>query len=249
MPRKKIEKVASTDTTIDSPALAIQWTEQVVPVAKLKPYERNPRRISEKAFEKLKASLAESGYHQRITVNADLGVVGGHMRIRALKELGIREVPVLVPDRNLTEAEFRRILIQDNLPFGEFDFDELANGFDIDELVEWGFNEDQLVGLWPEEAGAAGGPGDAAARPTLADRFLIPPFSVLDARQGYWQDRKRQWLALGIKSEIGRGGVEGHGAAVPGDGGGQTPSTVKARASSMAMHNDPMQRKRRYDGA
>jgi len=43
------------------------------------------------------------------------------------------------------------------------------------------------------------------ARATLAERFGVPPFSVLDARQGYWQDRKRAWLALGIKSEIGRG--------------------------------------------
>ena len=42
--------------------------------------------------------------------------------------------------------------------------------------------------------------------PTLSDRFGVPPFSVLDARQGYWQDRKRAWLAIGIKSELGRGG-------------------------------------------
>jgi hypothetical protein len=43
-------------------------------------------------------------------------------------------------------------------------------------------------------------------RATLAERFVVPPFSVLDARQGYWQERKRAWLALGIQSEIGRGG-------------------------------------------
>lgn len=49
------------------------------------------------------------------------------------------------------------------------------------------------------------GDGDET-RTTLAERFGVPPFSVLDARQGYWQDRKRAWLALGIKSEIGRGG-------------------------------------------
>ncbi len=42
------------------------------------------------------------------------------------------------------------------------------------------------------------------AGPTLADRFLVPPFSVLDARQGYWQERKRHWLSLGIRSEVGR---------------------------------------------
>ena len=40
---------------------------------------------------------------------------------------------------------------------------------------------------------------------SLADRFGVPPFSVIDARQGYWQARKRQWLKLGIKSELGRG--------------------------------------------
>ena len=42
--------------------------------------------------------------------------------------------------------------------------------------------------------------------PTLSERFGVPPFSVLDARQGYWQDRKRAWLSLGIQSELGRGG-------------------------------------------
>ncbi len=40
---------------------------------------------------------------------------------------------------------------------------------------------------------------------TLADRFLVPPFSVLEARAGYWQERKNQWLALGIRGEVGRG--------------------------------------------
>lgn len=46
---------------------------------------------------------------------------------------------------------------------------------------------------------------DTVEHKTLAERFLVPPFSVLDARQGYWQERKRAWLALGIQSEIGRG--------------------------------------------
>lgn len=44
----------------------------------------------------------------------------------------------------------------------------------------------------------------AAEHLTLADRFLVPPFSILDARAGYWQDRKRDWLQLGIRSELGR---------------------------------------------
>jgi hypothetical protein len=49
---------------------------------------------------------------------------------------------------------------------------------------------------------------DKLGKPTMSDKFLIPPFSVLNAREGWWQDRKRQWIALGIKSELGRGGQE-----------------------------------------
>lgn len=41
---------------------------------------------------------------------------------------------------------------------------------------------------------------------TLGDKFLIPPFTVLNAREGWWQERKRAWLAIGIQSELGRGG-------------------------------------------
>jgi hypothetical protein len=47
----------------------------------------------------------------------------------------------------------------------------------------------------------------AAAAATLAERFMLPPFSVFNAREGWWQDRKRAWLALGIQSELGRGAV------------------------------------------
>ena len=50
-----------------------------------------------------------------------------------------------------------------------------------------------------------GSPDIAPVIRTLAERFLVPPFSVLDARQGYWQSRKRAWIALGIQSELGRG--------------------------------------------
>jgi hypothetical protein len=55
--------------------------------------------------------------------------------------------------------------------------------------------------------------GAGVARETLAERFLVPPFSVLDARQGYWQERKRAWLALGIQSELGRGENSSPGGA------------------------------------
>ena len=57
----------------------------------------------------------------------------------------------------------------------------------------------------------------------LAQTFSYPPFSVLNAREGWWQERKRQWLALGIKSEVGRGGD-----LIP-NGGGNSPATDTMR--------------------
>ena len=50
---------------------------------------------------------------------------------------------------------------------------------------------------------------EAAHTSKLGGEFLIPPFSVLSAREGWWQERKRAWLALGIQSELGRGGQAG----------------------------------------
>lgn len=59
-------------------------------------------------------------------------------------------------------------------------------------------------GADPVSDGALFEMADAPKRITLHDRFLVPPLSVLDRRQGYWQDRRRQWMSLGIQSELGR---------------------------------------------
>src|SRR6184192_1876746 len=67
--------------------------------------------------------------------------------------------------------------------------------------LQMGFDTgDAPVADWAE----AGGMQFAKANLSLAERFVVPPFSVLDARQGYWQERKRAWISLGIRSEEGR---------------------------------------------
>lgn len=129
----------------------LKWTEKTVAVNSLKPYERNPRHATKEAYQRLKASIEELGFHQRIIYQPDLGVIGGHLRIKALKELGFKEVQVLVPSEKLTEEQFRRLLIQDNLPFGGWDFDILAADFDVGELTEWGFDADLLPQTAPLE--------------------------------------------------------------------------------------------------
>ena len=67
-----------------------------------------------------------------------------------------------------------------------------------------GFSDDELALLMLDEDDPTSSDGEPS-NGSLADRFLIPPFSVLNAREGWWQNRKRAWLALGIQSELGRG--------------------------------------------
>lgn len=72
---------------------------------------------------------------------------------------------------------------------------------------------------------------------TLSERFLLPPFTVLDARQGYWQTRKRAWLSIGIKSELGRGDAVTWGITPSGEGTGDNVSATYTDNAKKRVHN------------
>jgi hypothetical protein len=118
----------------------IQWAVVKSRVDSLIPYERNPRKITPEDFEKLKRSIARVGFHKPITATLDGRIIGGHVRIRALKELGIDEVYVSIPDRALTEAEFKEIMITDNTHFGEWDIEIVEQDYVGVELEEYGMD-------------------------------------------------------------------------------------------------------------
>ena len=101
----------------------------------------------------------------------------------------------IIKASELSEDEQREFIIKDNVGFGEWDFDALANEWDIEDLNEWGAD------LWQPDAGFGGG-GDGTGgdgtksepeNGSLHDRFVVPPFSILDTRKGYWQARKKMW--------------------------------------------------------
>ncbi len=90
------------------------------------------------------------------------------------------------------------------------DFDIGLTGFGDDEVAESmariaALTDQAGAGGAPDPDPAGGGPEAQGGAGSLSREFMIPPFSVLNAREGWWQDRKRQWLGLGIKSEVGRG--------------------------------------------
>lgn len=119
----------------------IIWKEEIRKLSELKPYPDNPRRISKIEFEKLKDRIQRLGYHNRIKVNADNMMSGGHQKYKALQQLGWHNVQVLVPSRQLTPEEFKEIVITDNTTSGEWDKDILANVFEVPQLIEWGIDE------------------------------------------------------------------------------------------------------------
>lgn len=119
----------------------LEWHEEKRKIKDLHDYTKNPRRINKKEFNDLVRSIKEDGYHGRIMVDTYGTIIGGHQRKKALLESGFKSsdcIEVLVPNRELTEEEFKRLNIRDNLPYGEFDMDMLANEYEESELVDWG---------------------------------------------------------------------------------------------------------------
>ena len=108
----------------------------------LKPATYNPRQISTKQFKDLKESIKKFGLVDPIIVNKDNTVIGGHQRLKICKELKHIEIDCVVLD--LSKEEERELNIRLNKNTGDFDMDILANEFDIDELVDWGFKHIDL---------------------------------------------------------------------------------------------------------
>ena len=111
--------------------------------------EYNPRQLTKEQYKHLKDSIQRFGLVDPIIVNKNKDrkniIVGGHQRVRVAKDMNIDQVPVLEID--LTYERERELNVRLNKNTGEWNWDELANSFDIAELTDWGFNESQLVGF------------------------------------------------------------------------------------------------------
>jgi site-specific DNA-methyltransferase (adenine-specific) len=129
----------------------IKWHTANIKLSQLKEYPDNPRKISKEMLEKLVAHIREDGYHQRIIVDSDYTIIGGHQRKKALYMAGYdddTEIEVLIPNKKLTPKEIDRLNIRDNLAFGEYDFEVLTERFDMEELVSFGMDEDMLTPIF-----------------------------------------------------------------------------------------------------
>ena len=188
----------------------------------IRPDVKNANKGTERGRYMVGASLRETGAGRSILLDKDGRIIAGNKTFEAASDIGL---PVRVVETDGTElvavkrtdldldddtGTARKLAYYDNRAAQVgLDWDaeqmlaDLGAGLDLSAM----FKQDELDAL----IATIGAPDDTAsttqeqARATLAERFLIPPFSVLDARQGYWQARKSAWIALGIQSELGRG--------------------------------------------
>jgi len=119
---------------------------QIVKISEVKPNPKNPRLIKDGKFQKLVTSIKEfpDMLNKRpLIVFTDVDnkyvVLGGNMRLKACKEIGLKEIPIIIADE-WTEEQKNEFLIKDNVGFGEWDWDSLANEWDVEKLQDWGLD-------------------------------------------------------------------------------------------------------------
>jgi ParB-like chromosome segregation protein Spo0J len=174
------------------------------------PYARNTRTHSEAQVAQIAGSIREFGFTNPILIDAENGIIAGHGRVMAAQKLGLDKVPCIRLG-HLTDTQRRAYIIADNKLALNAGWDEEMLALELGEIGDLdfdlgllGFDEAELGELMADPAEEAA-KGNEVGAGSLSAKFGIPPFSVLNARDGWWQDRKRAWLAIGIKSELGRG--------------------------------------------
>lgn len=226
-------------------------TKPIQSITDLSPDVRNANKGTKRGRQMVIDSLREVGAGRSIVVDREGRVIAGNktlegalaagLEVEVVESDGKKLVVVRRNDLDLADDEgtARRLAYLDNRA-GEtglaWDAEQILADLSIGLSFEGIFEEVELdallAGLLPPD------PNDktAAAKATLAERFIIPPFSVLDARQGYWQTRKAAWIALGIESELGRGSnliLSGVEATEPG-------LNYYRKRNKMALETSPM---------
>ncbi len=166
-----------------------------LPLEQLTPYINNAKLHPQKQIDQIKASIAEFGMNDPIAVWGENNIiVEGHGRLLACEQLNIKTVPVIRLD-NLTEDQRKAYTLAHNKLTMNTDFDlemlktEIEN-IDLD-MGDFGFDDleielgDSIDDRYPD--GIKGG---------LSKKYIVPPFSVLDARKGTWVERKREWRQI-----------------------------------------------------
>ncbi len=172
-------------------------------------FDPNNARIHTEQNERIiNKSLSDCGAGRSILMDKDNVMIAGEGVYKQSQKLGIpvrivesdgTELIVVKRTDLTTDDQKRKLLaLADNYASDTsmFDMDVVLENYSMEELDLWEFSIDNIeIGEAPAKENRSG---------ALRNKFIIPPFSVLDSKQGVWQERKKAWLDLGIKSEVGR---------------------------------------------
>lgn len=162
-------------------------------LGELQPYENNPRK-NDAAVMYVAESISRYGFKVPIVIDRDGVIVAGHTRYLASIELGLDTVPCIIAD-DLTEEQIKEFRLVDNKTSEFAAWDDNLLELELADIdfgdFDFGFPDIEFDGDLDFDPYAEGG-----ELGSLAKNFIVPPFSVLDAKQGYWQDRKRKWLEI-----------------------------------------------------
>lgn len=172
-------------------------------INEINPYENNAKEHPKEQIEQIKQSILEFGNNDPIAVDENNIIIAGHGRYKALKELGYEEVDIIKLEHLNEQQKAAYRLIHNQLTMNtDWDMDKLKEELkkiDIS-MYEFAFEEsilDKLEDEYKED-------NEKEEPKKISDEFIIPPLSIFDTRQGYWQDRKRMWKSLGLDSGVGR---------------------------------------------
>ncbi len=180
--------------------------ERMVLIDAVNPHPKNRNLHSDDQIERLAKLMEYQGFRHPLVVSARSGLlIVGHARLAAARKLGLEKVPVDLQNFDSDEQEYAH-LVADNaiaewadLDLGGINQDIIDLGPDF-ELENLGIKNFEL------EPADKYGPKEEKTPGALIERFVVPPFSVLDTRQGYWQKRKKMWMdAIGDKGESRQG--------------------------------------------
>ncbi len=124
--------------------MTITWHLEKRKLSTLTDHPRNPRKLTKDDARQLKESLEKFGVIDKPVITPAGMIIGGHQRKQILKKLAIKEVECWVPDRDLTDKEIDELNIRLNKNQGEFDWEKLANEWEITDLLDWGFKLDEF---------------------------------------------------------------------------------------------------------
>ncbi|NDV81347.1 DNA modification methylase [Bacteroides sp. 51] len=172
---------------------------------------RNYRIHTDKNKRLIRKSLEDCGAGRSILFDKDDCIIAGNGVYEQAKELGLpvriiesdgtELIAIKRTDLSTEDSRRKALALADNYTTDTsiFDVEAILEDFSAGELDAWEFTIGDID--LPEIEIKA----DSSRAGSVQDKFIIPPFSILDSRQGRWQDRKKAWIDLGIKSEVGRG--------------------------------------------